>query len=36
MSKIIGAIVVIFLGSTFASMYLMYKVYEEIENDDWN
>jgi hypothetical protein len=35
MSKVIIAIGVIFFGSTFASMYLMYKVYQEIENDDW-
>jgi hypothetical protein len=36
MSKVIIAVGVIFFGSTFASMYLMYKVHQEIENDDWN
>jgi hypothetical protein len=36
MSKIIIAIGIFFFGLTVASMYLMYKVYEEIENDDWN
>jgi len=36
MSKVIIAVGAIFFGSIFVSMYLMYKVYQEIENNDWN
>lgn len=35
MSKIIFGIVTFFIGLTFLSIYSMYKVYEEIDNDDW-
>lgn len=35
MSKILIAIAVMFFGSVLTSVYLMHKIYEELDDDDW-